>query len=105
MLLVIGLSLLLTGILDLFGRWYQFYLERFNLDPRLVRLAIRLLWVIMAFLFWQALVSRHLVAGLSLSHFLFALFTYSLYRLIQSLSAPLREHDDKHTNRPQQGGR
>ncbi len=93
LLLVIGLALLLVGILDLFERWYSFYLHKFRIDPKLIQLLQRLKWIILAFIFWNAMVSRKLIIKIDYSHFLFALFIFCLFRLLSSV------YNNGHTNK------
>jgi hypothetical protein len=54
------------------------------LNTRLNLLIRRTTFVILAFLFWRALVSQLETFELSPTHFFFALFIYCFYRLIAS---------------------
>jgi len=85
MLIIIGLAVVLYGLFDIFERWYTLYLKRLSIPAYLIRLIQRLKWVVMAFIFWEALVARQMVAELSVSHLLFSLFIFSLFRLIVTL--------------------
>lgn len=93
-LIMVALSLILFGLFDIFERWYTLYLKRLNVSPHLIRLLQRLKWVLLSFIFWEALVSRRLVSQISVSHLLYALFIFSLFRLVLTLY-PERSRVDK----------
>ncbi len=75
-----GLVLLLT--VDLFMGWYASFLGRRALPTRLIAMLSRLLWALLALLFWSSLLRAGLPETFSSSYFLFALFVYSLRGLV-----------------------
>ncbi len=81
-LVVVLASLILVLATDLFLSWYLRYLKARFSNPRLLRQVVRLIWAILALLFWMNLSARRMVPDLNLSHLLFALFIYSLRGLM-----------------------
>ncbi|MBN2029825.1 hypothetical protein JW824_06215 [bacterium] len=77
-------SLLMVGAVDIFSEWYRIFLQKRGVDPKLIRFLRRLTFVILAFLFWRSLISQQVSVEFSSTHFFFALFIYSCYRLIAS---------------------
>ncbi len=77
-------SLLMVGGVDIFSEWYRIFLQKRGVDPKLIRFLRRLTFVILAFLFWRSLISQEVLFEFSSTHFFFALFIYSCYRLIAS---------------------
>ncbi|MCR4438498.1 MAG: hypothetical protein QHJ34_05840 [bacterium] len=75
-----GLVLLIT--VDLFMAWYAAFLRRRGVPGRLANMFRRLLWAILALLFWSALLRYGMPEAFSSSYFLFALFIYSLRGLL-----------------------
>lgn len=75
-------GLVLLVIVDLFVAWYGTYLRRRALPDRLVSMLKRLLWALLALLFWSSLLHSGLPETFSTSYFLFALFVYSLRGLV-----------------------
>ncbi len=83
-LVVVLASLILVLGTDLFISWYLRYLKvRFS-NVRILRQIVRLIWAILALLFWMNLSARRMVPELNTSHLLFALFIYSLRNLMAS---------------------
>ena len=78
----IFVSLLMLAGVDIFIEWYGLFLERRGLNANLIRLLKRATLVILAFLFWRAIVAQQSPAEFSTTHFFFALFIYCFYRLI-----------------------
>lgn len=75
-----GLVLLIT--VDLFMAWYGAFLRRRGIPGRLATMFRRLLWALLALLFWSALLRFGMPEKFSSSYFLFALFVYSLRGLL-----------------------
>ncbi len=71
-------SFLFLIVIDFFTAWYRKYLARNNLPHHVVRTIIQLKWVVLAFLFWNALYRYFLPEEFTYSYLLFALFVYSL---------------------------
>jgi len=81
-----GLVLLVT--VDLFMAWYTAFLRRRAVPARLATMLRRLLWALLAFLFWSSLIRYGLPDRFTSSYFLFALFVYSLRGLIIAFLPP-----------------
>ena len=77
-------SLLMVGAVDIFLRWYRTFLKKRNVNPRFILLLKRLTFVVLAFLFWRALIAQQTTSEFASTHFFFALFVYCFYRLIAS---------------------
>lgn len=75
-----GLVLFIT--VDLFMAWYAAFLRRRAVPTHLATMLRRLLWALLAFLFWSSLLRYGMPDRFSSSYFLFALFVYSLRGLI-----------------------
>ncbi len=82
MLIVIVASLLLVGFIDVFVNWYGKYLFQYLPFAKLRVLFRRLLWVVLAILFWLNFWIRHTQQSLDISYFLFVGFIYSVKGLI-----------------------
>jgi len=86
-------SVFLVGAVDIFSQWYRGFLIRRGVEPRLNLLLRRIFFVILAFIFWRALLAQHIVAEFAPTHFFFTLFIYCFYRLISSFfQGEEREH-------------
>lgn len=85
-LIVTIASLLMMGFIDAFVTWYRQFLKRRVPVPAMTPLFIRLIWAVLAVLFWLHLYYRHLPEQLDMSHFLFVSFVYSLKGLITSFT-------------------
>ena len=79
------LSLIMFYMIDWFSRWYPTYLDRFYRSAIFKRNLLRIWWAILAALFWFALLRKSMPDEFSITHFSFALFIFSLYRLLKSL--------------------
>ncbi len=79
-------SLLMLGFIDAFFGWYRQFLERHVPVPAMKPLFLRLMWVILAILFWLHIYYRRMPELLDMSHFLFVAFIYSLKGLITSFT-------------------
>ncbi|MCJ7813425.1 hypothetical protein MUP95_08960 [bacterium] len=77
-------SLLMVGAIDIFSEWYRTFLQKRGVDQKLIIFLRRITFVILAFMFWRSLVSQQVSTEFSSTHFFFALFIYSCYRLIAS---------------------
>lgn len=82
--LVIILSMIMIIIIDLFPRWYSMFLNKMRIEAGMQRLFVRLAYVLLTFIFWESLVARQDFREITVSHFLFALFIFCLYKLIRS---------------------
>lgn len=71
-------ALIFLLVIDIFSVWYRKYLAKNNLPQHLVRTIMQLKWVVLAFLFWNALYRYFLPEEFSYSYLLFALFVYAL---------------------------
>lgn len=76
------ISLFMLAGVDIFIEWYGLFLERRGLNADLIRLLKRTTLVILAFIFWRAIVARQSSPEFAPTHFFFALFIYCFYRLI-----------------------
>ena len=83
-LLITLFSLFMMGSIDIFSGWYRKFLYKREINPKIIILLQRLTFVILAFLFWRPMVSQEIMYNFSSTHFFFALFVYSFYRLIAS---------------------
>ena len=83
-LMLVALTIIMMRVLNLFGEWYTFFLKRRRINVHLITLLNRLTIIILAYIFWGSLIARGGMAELNKSHFLFALFTFSIYKLIKS---------------------
>jgi len=77
-------SIFMMGGIDIFSEWYRGFLQKREINPKIIILLQRLTFVILAFLFWRPMVSQEKMYNFSSTHFFFALFIYSFYRLISS---------------------
>ncbi len=75
-------SLFMVGAVDIFLKWYNTFLQRRNVDAKLILLLQRTTVVILAFLFWRSLMAQQETGEFASTHFFFALFIYCFYRLI-----------------------
>ena len=79
LLVVVAASLILMILIDLFVGWYGGYLRyRFSND-RIILQIKRLVWIILALLFWMNLSARRLLISIDMSHLLFVLFIFCVY--------------------------
>ena len=78
------LSILLIGAVDIFASWYRSFLEKRSVAPHLSQFLIRILFVVLAYIFWRALADEIIVKEFQSTHFYFVLFIYCFYRLIAS---------------------
>lgn len=85
-------SLFMMGTIDIFSEWYRGFLEKREINPKIIILLQRLTFVILAFLFWRPMVSQKIMHNFSSTHFFFALFVYSFYRLISSFFKKGRDY-------------
>ena len=81
-LTTLAVSLFMMAGVDIFIEWYGLFLERRGLNPHLIRLLKRTTLVILAFIFWRAIVARQVQSEFAPTHFFFALFIYCFYKLI-----------------------
>ena len=77
-------TLLMVSGVDIFVRWYRTFLRRRGVGSKLVLLLQRTTFVVLAFIFWQAVSSRVVTEEFASTHFFFALFIYCFYSLIAS---------------------
>lgn len=77
-------SVFMVGVVDIFLEWYRGFLVKRGVNVHLIMLLRRLTFVILAFLFWRAMVSQIESVEFTSTHFYFALFIYCFYRLISS---------------------
>ena len=85
-------SVFLIGAVDIFTSWYRSFLKRRSVAPHLSQFLIRILFVMLAFIFWRALADEITAAEFQSTHFYFTLFIYCFYRLIASFY-PKRNHE------------
>jgi len=79
LLVVVTASLILIIAIDLFIGWYEGYLRyRFSNDRVILQIK-RLVWIILALLFWMNLSARRLLPSIDMSHLLFVLFIFCVY--------------------------
>ncbi len=83
-LVTLVITLLMVGAVDIFMEWYRGFLKNRRVSPPLSVLIQRILFVLLAFLFWRALVGHQRTEEFASTHFFFTLFIYCLYRLIAS---------------------
>ena len=74
----------MVGAVDIFLEWYRSFLEKRGLNAQVILLLRRATFVILAFLFWRALIQQPVQMEFAPTHFFFALFIYCVYRLIAS---------------------
>ncbi|KAA3653677.1 MAG: hypothetical protein DWQ10_18230 [Calditrichaeota bacterium] len=91
-----NLFIVLTGsiifllVIDLFEIWYRRFLKNYVASEHIARTILQVKWVLLAFLFWNALYRYFLPEEFTISHLLFALFVYSL----RGLAAETFRRDD-----------
>ncbi|KAA3619976.1 MAG: hypothetical protein DWQ05_04420 [Calditrichaeota bacterium] len=83
-------SMIFLIFIDLFEIWYRKFLHKTGLPRQIIRTIIQFKWVVLAFLFWNALYRYFLPEEFSYSYLLFALFVYSL----RGLAAETFRSDD-----------
>ena len=83
-IVLIAFALVFIGLTDAFTAWYSLFLQKRGVSPKVRIFIIRLTYCLLTFIFWEALVHRREVPELAFSHFVFAMFIYSFYRLIAS---------------------
>jgi hypothetical protein len=84
LLVVSILTLVWLALIEWFSRWYALFLRpRVNTIVRST--LMKIFWALLTIIFWVTLIRRGLPSEFDITHFSFALFVYSLYRLIRSL--------------------
>ena len=86
-------SILMVGAVDIFLIWYKSFLERRGVNPHFILLLRRITFVLLAFVFWRALIAQPVQGEFAATHFFFALFVYCFYRLIASFYKDRRDKD------------
>ncbi|MBN2416477.1 hypothetical protein JXO52_11575 [bacterium] len=82
--LIILLTVIMMVILSLFREWYALFLRRRNVDGNLSVLLIRLTLLILAFLFWEALIAHGGLRTVDASHFYLSLFAFALVLFLRT---------------------
>ena len=77
-------SLLVILFIDFFTLWYAKFLKKWMPHFKIRVLLGRLVWTILAVVFWLALYRNHLPESFSLTYFFFVLFICSVRGLIES---------------------
>ena len=80
-------SLVIIWAIDWFDGWYDRFLERRGLNPRLRKNFRMIQWVVLALLFWFSLVNAGLPPKFGSAFFLYVLFIYSLRGLLVTASS------------------
>ena len=70
--------------IDVFRSWYTRFLEKRGMSARNIRNMLRIQWAVLALIFWYTLLHRGMPEELSITHFAFSLFVFSLYGLLRS---------------------
>ena len=79
LLVVVIASLILIFLIDIFISWYEKFLRyRFSND-RIILQIKRLVWIILALLFWMNLSARRMLSSIDISHLLFVVFIFCVY--------------------------
>ncbi|MBN2001097.1 hypothetical protein JW935_26365 [candidate division KSB1 bacterium] len=81
---VVTLSLIVVFSIDWFLDWYDRFLDKRPVKPRVKNLFLNIFWVSLTLLFWHTLLNRDLPEKFTISHFAFALFIFSVHGLVQS---------------------
>jgi len=84
LLSITAASLIMLGFIDVFVRWYGHFLQRRIPEARTRQLFLKLVWAILACLFWANLYFRGMPQTFEFSYFLFVVFIYSVRGLIAS---------------------
>lgn len=84
--LTILLTVVMMVILSLFRDWYTLFLKRRGIDPNLNVLLGRLTLLILAFIFWEALISSGGLREVTASHFYVALFAFAITLFIRTFA-------------------
>jgi len=81
-------ALVMVGVIDLFVVWYDGFLRRRMVSPRTRIMLNRLVWVMLALLFWGSLYRKGMPETFGPTYFLFFLFIYSVRGLIVAFIRP-----------------
>lgn len=84
LLVVVVASLILMVAIDFFIVWYEKFLRfRFS-NVRIIVQIKRLIWIILALLFWMNLSARHMLPSLDMSYLLFVVFIYCVHGFLRT---------------------
>lgn len=78
------LTLFMFIWIDVFKRWYLFFLRKRGVSARNRNAMVRIFWVILTTVFWYTLLQRGMPKEFTITHFAFALFVFSFYCLGRS---------------------
>ncbi len=82
---VSALTLFMFFWIDVFRKWYARFLMRRGMSRRNVNSMMRILWIILAILFWYTLLHRGMPAEFNITHFSYTLFIFSLYGFLREI--------------------
>lgn len=84
--IVTALTLFMFFWIDIFQSWYIKFLTRQGLSAKKIRTMMLILWVVLTIVFWYTLLHRGMPAEFTIGHFAFALFIFSLFGLLKTIS-------------------
>ncbi|MBN1466251.1 hypothetical protein JXA02_10840 [candidate division KSB1 bacterium] len=70
--------------IDIFRSWYVKFLTRRRVAKKTIDNLMRILWSILALVFWYTLMHRGMPEEFDITHFSYALFIFSLYGLLRA---------------------
>ena len=70
--------------IDVFRRWYGKFLTSRGLSEQSINNMMRIFWVLLTLVFWYTLLHRGMPDEFSITHFAYALFIFSFYRLLKA---------------------
>lgn len=85
LLIVTVMTLFMFFWIEIFQTWYKKFLSKRGMSEKRVRSMLRILWVILALVFWYTLLHRGMPTEFTITHFSYTLFIFSLYGLLRSL--------------------
>jgi hypothetical protein len=78
------LTLLMFLVMDWFSRWYNSFLTKRHGSEELRVNINRVMWILLALVFWYSLIQRGLPAVFDITYFSYSLFMYALFRFFQT---------------------
>ncbi len=95
LLIVSAITLFMFFWIDIFRKWYARFLLQRGMSPAAVNSMMRILWIILAIVFWYTLLYRGMPAEFNITHFSFTLFIFSLYGLLRGFIFRNKNSNDK----------
>ena len=83
-LVIIILTLVMIFFSNAFESWYMLFLEKMEIKTKAALYLKRIIFILLAFIVWEFLVSGQYAASINFSHFLFSFFIYALYKFFDS---------------------